>query len=554
MARMIPDIDLGMIENDGERLLYEALRRLPADYTVLYSYKFIMQYESDDPGFSAGEIDFVIVHPSLGYATIEVKQGEIAYFNGIWQEHKNGDYIAMRKDPVAQAQKAIYAILDRYKEVSHTESFPLKIRYAVSFPECTSVAGMLPAHLTPEGVILAKDLDNIEEKIDRLFGGKAARRQSEAVKILLDKVLSPSFRAFARLEEQIGLFETRAKRALTDEQERILEETELDKRKVFLGAAGTGKTFVAMEKARRLDAAGRKVFFTCFNKNLADYLRRNLPPTITIGNFHEHLVHALERAGGPLTVPDDDDGRREFFDETLPALGFEYYAESPDEARFDSIIVDEGQDFREGWFICLESMLRGDGEFFVFADPNQNLFGSQVDCLKRMPVSKHRLTRNLRNAQTISEWISSFVRDGDLKPVIRGGIPVIHHAWESPAEEKRLVENEVGRLVSQGIQPGRVLILSPNRQDNSSLAGVTKIKDWPLVDFKTMAPNAVRFSTIRSFKGLESDIVFLISLREGSRSCTEADIYVGGSRARYILHTFYDRNNPPKSLAIVMNA
>jgi superfamily I DNA/RNA helicase len=249
-------------------------------------------------------------------------------------------------------------------------------------------------------------------------------------------------------------------------------------------------------------------------------------------------------------VPAEGDERRVFYEETLPALGFEYYAGSPDEARFDSIIVDEGQDFRESWFICLESMLRGDGEFYIFADLNQNLFGSHGDCLKRMLVSKHRLTRNLRNAETISTWISPFVHDGHLSPVIRGGIPVVQHACDSAAEERKLIEKEVGRLVSQGIQPGRILILSPNRQENGCLAGVKKIKEWPLADFKNAGPNTVRFATIRSFKGLEADIVFLIGLREGTRSCTEADIYVGGSRGRYILHVFYERDNPPHSLRL----
>ena len=54
------------------------------------------------------------------------------------------------------------------------------------------------------------------------------------------------------------------------------------------------------------------------------------------------------------------------------------------------------------------------------------------------------------------------------------------------------------------------------------------------------AGNVVRFSTIRSFKGLEADIVFLIDITPDSRVCTRADIYVGGSRARFMLYIFHD--------------
>lgn len=39
-----------------------------------------------------------------------------------------------------------------------------------------------------------------------------------------------------------------------------------------------------------------------------------------------------------------------------------------------------------------------------------------------------------------------------------------------------------------------------------------KLKDWRLTDNIKAAGNVVRFSTIRSFKGLEADIVFLIDI------------------------------------------
>jgi MoxR-like ATPase len=56
---------------------------------------------------------------------------------------------------------------------------------------------------------------------------------------------------------------------LTEEQERILDETALNRRMLFLGTTGPGKTFVAMEKARRLALEGKRVLLTCYNKNLA---------------------------------------------------------------------------------------------------------------------------------------------------------------------------------------------------------------------------------------------------------------------------------------------
>jgi hypothetical protein len=113
-------------------------------------------------------------------------------------------------------------------------------------------------------------------------------------------------------------------------------------------------------------------------------------------------------------------------------------------------------------------------------DANQNLFNSDLDSLLLMPVSKHRLTRNLRNTDEINQWLNDYMPEANLKSMLRGGMPVRYFAWEPPAQEKRLVENEIGRLISQGISPKRITVLSPYRFEKSSLAGLKKIKEWPL--------------------------------------------------------------------------
>jgi superfamily I DNA/RNA helicase len=107
-------------------------------------------------------------------------------------------------------------------------------------------------------------------------------------------------------------------------------------------------------------------------------------------------------------------------------------------------------------------------------------------------------------------------------------------------------------LVSQGSTPSRIVILSPNRLEKSSLQGCTRIKEWDLEDFKTARGNCIRFSTIRAFKGLEADVVFLIGMKEGKQTCTDADVYVGGSRARFLLYVFHHREEPPKGMTASM--
>ena len=541
MARMIPDLDVRSIPNDGERTVYNAARSLPAQYTVFYSFKYGTAFSDQQ---KRGEADFVIVHPSLGYLVVEVKQGDVAYIDGAWHEYKGGGYRPMSKDPIEQAERSMFAILERYKNVARTKIFPLKIRFAVCFPECTKVAGLPPAHVSRDSVWCAENLDTLEQSILTVFGGGKPSPELAAAGVLIGKVLAPEFRVFVRLDNLIDTFHQTSERILTEEQERILDETELDKRKVFFGAAGTGKTFLAMEKARRLAAEGKRVFLTCFNRNLARYLAVSLPDSVVACNFHDYLMRVL-RSRYPSLSPPTGDQAESFYNEELISMAFDYFADMSEADKFDSLIVDEGQDFKENWFICLECMVKADGEFYVFADPNQDLFDGHVEMLRSITPSRHRLTRNLRNTDHINEWINRFVKDGTMKPAVFGGMPVAKLGWRTHAEEKRIIEQEIGRLVSQGIKPGRILILSPNRLENSSLAGCTKIREWPLRDYRLATGHGIRFATIRSFKGLEADIVLLIGLQEGKQNCTSTDIYVGASRARFLLYLLYDQNRPP---------
>lgn len=547
MANMIPDIDPQTIENDGERAFYRAARKLPEDYTVLYSYKYLVSDEEETLS-PVREADFIIVHPGLGYLVVEVKQGDIYFTKGKWHEFKDGSYRPLSKDPVEQARKAMFVILDEYKKRTNS-NFPLKIRYALCFPECTKIYGRLSSELNEKSIFLFGDLDNLEKKILDLFDGKQGKNEIRATNILVEKILAPSFRVFSKLEDRINMFYSRSEKVLTEEQERIIEETELDKRKIFLGAAGTGKTFIAMEKARKLAGQGKKVLLTCFNKNLARVLFTTLPSRITAINFHSYLEEILQEKGYAILFPQTKKEVDKYYDEILPEMAFDYFINAPSREKFDAIIVDEGQDFKESWITCLESMLREDGEFYIFADPNQNLFNSDIEKIKRIPVSKHRLTRNLRNAEPINEWMSSFIPSTHLKSIIKGGLPVKYFEWETLQEERKKIEEEIGRLVSQGVQLKRITILSSHRKEKSSLSGVYKIKEWPLIEDAEPKHNAIRFQTIRSFKGLEADIVFLIGIKKDSRVCTNADIYVGGSRARFLLYVFHEKGyNLPQTI------
>ncbi|HOB35176.1 MAG TPA: AAA family ATPase [Bacillota bacterium] len=528
MARIVPELVAEQFEDEGEARLYRAVQNLPEDYTVVYKYQFCDAVT----GAVVWQADLVIIHPLRGYVVFKVHLGEVGFFNGRWHEYSQGAYRQMARDPLAQARSAAYAIARLYREKTGW-NFPLSFDIGLCFPNCTKFQGLAPAFVKPGNLILGKDLDGLAVRVAEIFAAlPRAGRDAGAIGRLTD-ILTASFKLYNTLEAQIRSFAHRAEHKFTQEQERILEETELNKRMVFYGAAGTGKTMLAVEKARRLAEAGKKVALTCFNKHLAGQFPADME-NLTARHFHG----LLEMFTGSKP-PADPRAQHRYFEDELPRRGLEYFSGLPQEQKFDALIVDEGQDFRPHWFQCLAAMIKEDGEFYVFADPSQNIFNVDPAGLEALPASRFRLTVNLRNSASVCQrWIQP-LSAARVRLGLKDCGEVHFHSWSTDSQQRRMLEREIRRLLERGIQPRRITILSPHRRENSCLAGVDSLAGCPLAEVGDPRPDALRFSTIRAFKGLESDVVLLIGVRPDSPVCSRPDLYVGGSRARYMLQIFH---------------
>src|SRR5262249_30385685 len=142
---------------------------------------------------------------------------------------------------------------------------------------------------------------------------------------------------------------------LTDEQIRVLDSLGEIRRLGIKGAAGTGKTLVAIQKARREAGNGRRVLVLCFNRYLADYLAERAEG-FTVKTFHS-LCRDLAKAAGIPFDPSKAEDEPGFWANEAPGKLLEALDVYPDE-RYDVVIVDEGQDFREYWWIAIEKLLR----------------------------------------------------------------------------------------------------------------------------------------------------------------------------------------------------
>ena len=94
------------------------------------------------------------------------------------------------------------------------------------------------------------------------------------------------------------------------------------------------------------------------------------------------------------------------------------------------------------------------------------------------------------------------------------------------------------RLVKEKTPIEDVVILSPRRRQNSGLAEVESISCFPLIDISrgmVAPPRSLKFSTIHSFKGLESPVVILVDVDKVDSDGPQSLLYVAMSRARSLL-------------------
>ena len=562
MAKMIPSRIDESVPSSAERRIFGLLESDPATgrWTVLHSLGLARRRTGP-----YGEIDFVVIIPGEGIVCLEVKGGRVSCENGIWQTvDRNNNVAILGKSPFMQARESMFAlrqfVIDHFGRSAPEAQCP--VVSAVVFPDVPCPPP------TPEfersEVIDTHDLRKpISNSIGRIASTRLSQFQARSsehfptpthVRSILN-FLRPNFdfvvsRALTvrRTEEKIL--------SLTEEQYARLDELEANARCLFEGAAGTGKTVLAVEYARRASASGARVLLVCFNRLLGDLLRQQVDGTgILSGTWHEVLRQLITRSsvGDEFLQQEREaltsEGLTELFGVIYPFYG-EIAIEEMD-ALFDVLVMDEGQDlFTNDNLDLINRILRGGlagGQWAIFGDfTRQALYDSAGSAgISLLPdycdfFARARLSLNCRNTQRIAEE-TSIIGGFETPPFRMGaepGMPVEHRYWRTPRGLVKSLSNTIDRLVNDGLSADELMILSPKRLENSALAGETQISGLPIVDVSRSLEvdrECIRFSTIHSFKGLESTVVIVIDI-DGVEGIHEQSLmYVGMSRAHALL-------------------
>jgi hypothetical protein len=258
--RRLPDFVQKDPLRAAERRVYEGLAgSLDDSYRVLYSVAWLSKPSRGTA--RDGEVDFVVLHPDYGVLLVEVKGGRIA------RDSRTGKWVSMDrygavhgiKDPFEQVRSSKYALLDKMGEHPRWHNARIEIGHAVVLPDCATPTEPLSPDAPHDIVVFASDMDRLGEKIERIFKYwrskyPESRLGAEGAKSLAH-LLAPSFElrmplgaALAEDDRQIV--------ELTERQFKVLDWLSRARRVSVSGGAGTGKTLLALEKAKRLAADG----------------------------------------------------------------------------------------------------------------------------------------------------------------------------------------------------------------------------------------------------------------------------------------------------------
>lgn len=571
MAHMIPPFPKEFDERSDEGIVFKSLSKLPDDYYVFHSVSITTL---DKNTIYEREIDFVIANQKKGILCIEAKNGSNISYDGRTWRYSSGR--PMEHDgPYHQIATAKRGIISKIKchanEDVQNLSDKCKILHAVFFFKMTEShfeqikKNGLPEEADSRITLLAEDLINPTKKIADIFSISLSREKystaetkmtEDEFQLLLDSVLCPEFKLIpSPAAKNIVIAEQMNQ--LLYEQYRLLDFLEDQPSAVINGAAGTGKTMLAVEKARRHSIEGEKVLFLCYNRLLCDRLielHKNSEKKSYRAQFENVDFMTISKLIQITT------GNYKDFGGLLDWLT-ECYVDT-EKFGYRHVIVDEGQDFglidanigissetaKKNCSVIdaiQEVVLEVGGTFYLFYDKYQMIQGGgnveyQLPYCIENSDCRLSLKCNCRNTKEIARTSVTPLRDKKNKAIK----PTTACSWYKPVKPiMHLVQDEdcavktlnkiLKKYESEEIYD--IIILTSGTIDYSCIADLV-IKDeasnggYYLYQYDG---RTYKLTTCIKFKGLEADAIVMIDLNKNSFFGQKGlEFYVGTSRAK----------------------
>lgn len=511
--------------------------QLPDDYTVFHGVHWSREYAA---WTHFGEIDFVVLNRSGDVLFIEQK-------NGVLEESTAGlikRYGQSEKNVADQIHRSVDKVREKFTW-QHGRAQPLVVDYLIYCPDYR-VKHLNAAGLNIERVVDAAARDGLAGRVQTILGPGTSGRDGRFEQV--EEFFYQTFDLVPDIHAHIGSQEKQfvhQSGALAD----ILTHLEMEPFRLRVaGTAGSGKSLCARRFLDREAAVRRRVLLVCYNRPLADRLRESVGHAGMVNTFYGFCDDFLKSRGQALIF--DDMGKDPAFWQKVQeqVMG----EEIPEEWKFDTLIVDEGQDFESDWFEILRLFLRTGASILWLEDPDQNLQEKPP-----VPMEGFVRYRSLVNYRS-PESIAHFIRDTLPIPFEQGnhlpGLGVVVHAYTSADEQPKIVGKAVQNLMRHGFSHDDIVVISCRGAQSSVFSHLDKVGGVGLRHFtgeydssgrQIMTEGKLTFDSVYRFKGQEAPAVILVDVDPKPERLEREErlLFCGMTRATVRLELVVNREN-----------
>lgn len=553
---MIPGLteeQLRNLSSKAEAKFYRACReQLPNDMLVIHSIGWI--YRDNRNRLREGEADFTIVSPRAGVLTVEVKGGGVSFdaITGNWysiDRHQNRNHI---KDPFRQASNERHSIKDQLFGSQLWKQWRgkrLMLGHAVVFPDLHDARPLISPDRKLEFIGVDTDVQHLNSWIIGVYDFWSSQDDdplgSQGIK-LVEQILCSSVEVRPALRSYLDDAEQTRIR-LTNGQSKILRTIGGRKQAIISGGAGTGKTLIAVEKARQLADQGLNVLLLCYNRPLADSISNGLldTPKISVMNFHqlcEKRTNNVQKLYGRDLRREASDAypgssSKDLFDIQMP-FALAMSNEILDE-KYDALLIDEAQDFSADYWLALDGLLHEptQGYLYIFLDENQSLYRKPTE----LPIKDEPfyLAVNCRNTNQIHHAGYVYYAGEEVDPPDLDGQEIERISADSDQEQAKAISKIVEQLLNQEVSPNDIVVLLAKQPKEYLMTLLISHKLPKGVVWSNgihSSKKAVLVDTVARFKGLEASIIILWLGDESVDDSHRETLYVGITRAKSLLY------------------
>lgn len=557
---MIPDQYNNFTSSSAEKRIFELLKNDPMTKGWVVLHSLGLTHRGTKP---YGEIDFVVMIPVTGIISLEIKGGGVSCSEGRWETmDRIGQKEKLRRSPFLQAREGMFALREKVLTCAPNE-FPtaLIFGYGVVMPD-VSFNQKSPEWESWQVIdqdVLKKPISSallrLAKEQSKFHPSPPPNEPSPATIQIVQQILRPDFEVVVCRGTQIADTEIQLLQ-LTLEQYNVIDLLSENERCLIEGSAGTGKTMLALEYARRSAMKGKRTLFVCFNRILGDWIGRQVTQyddlsLITAGSFFKIIRDQIvySHYSEEFLQAEKMGQTAELYNDIFPFWG--QLAVEETKGFYDVLVLDEAQDLLQtGVLEVLNVWLKGGlktGQWVIFGDfQRQAIFNSFTGEELKDKINgyntqyvKGKLLINCRNTKNIGEE-TALLSGFDSLPYRLGnvrGLPVTYLYYDSSNNQRMLLYDTLCKMFSENINEKDIVIISHMRLVNSGVNNIDGHGHFRIIDINEQNVNpslmrTVYFSTVQAFKGMESPVVILCDVDRVTDGEPQSILYVAMSRAR----------------------